>query len=53
MTKLEDTIQQITKENNTEDSLSKAEQLLKMKELLDQGILTEEEFAKIKKDILQ
>ena len=53
LTKLEDTIQQITKENNTEDSLSKAEQLLKMKELLDQGILTEEEFAKIKKDILQ
>lgn len=53
LTKLEDTIQQITKENNTEDSLSKAEQLLKMKELLDQGILTEEEFAKIKKDILK
>lgn len=34
LAKLEDTIQQITKENNTEDSLSKAEQLLKMKELL-------------------
>lgn len=35
------------------ESLSKAEQLLKMKDLLDQGILTEEEFTKIKEDILK
>lgn len=37
----------------TQDSLSKAEQLLKMKELLDAGILSNEEFEQVKKDILQ
>ncbi len=35
------------------ESLSKAEQLLKMKELMDIGILSEEEFQQVKKDILQ
>ncbi|MGG5330594.1 PH domain-containing protein [Enterococcus sp. AZ163] len=34
-------------------TLSKAEQLLKMKELLDAGILSDEEFEQVKKDILQ
>lgn len=34
------------------DKLSAAEQLIKMKELLDAGILTPEEFQKIKADIL-
>ncbi|MGM0213632.1 PH domain-containing protein [Enterococcus sp. AZ109] len=57
----EDIVQSI-KENIEEEpapvekqsnSLSKAEQLLKMKELLDIGILSEDEFEQIKKDILQ
>lgn len=52
-TRLKEKIQLTTKEKKPEDQLSKAEQLLKMKELLDQGILTETEFDKIKKDILQ
>ena len=38
LAKLKEAIQLVTKEKNTENQLSKAEQLLKMKELLDQGI---------------
>lgn len=52
LTQLKENIPLATKEKNSEKQLSKAEQLLKMKELLDQGILTEAEFAKIKEDIL-
>lgn len=52
LTQLKENIPLTTKEKNSEKQLSKAEQLLKMKELLDQGILTEAEFAKIKEDIL-
>ena len=52
LTQLKENIPLVTKEKNSEKQLSKAEQLLKMKELLDQGILTEAEFAKIKEDIL-
>ncbi|MDT2659919.1 PH domain-containing protein [Enterococcus hulanensis] len=53
LAKLKEAIQLVTKEKKTENQLSKAEQLLKMKELLDQGILNESEFAKIKDDILK
>ncbi|MGG5371525.1 SHOCT domain-containing protein [Enterococcus sp. AZ196] len=53
LAKLKETIQQATKKSTDEDQLSKAEQLLKMKELLDQGLLTKEEFTKIKEDILE
>lgn len=52
LTKLKETLQQLNTTPPSNDPLSKAEQLLKMKELLDQGILSETEFAKIKKDIL-
>lgn len=53
LARLKETIQLVTEESKSEEPLSKAEQLLKMKELLDQGILNEEEFAKIKEDILK
>lgn len=53
LAKLKENIQLVTKEKEAETQLSKAEQLLKMKDLLDQGILTEAEFAKIKEDILK
>lgn len=50
---LNENIQPANQEKASENQLSKAEQLLKMKDLLDQGILTEAEFAKIKDDILK
>jgi len=53
LAKLKESIQLVTKEKKPENQLNKAEQLLKMKELLDQGILNESEFTKIKDDILK
>lgn len=53
LNQLKRTIQLISKEKESDSQLSKADQLLKMKNLFDQGILTKAEFVKIKKDILK
>ena len=50
---LKQTVQEITTKKEPETHLSKAEQLLKMKELMDQGVLTAKEFEKIKEEIFQ
>jgi tyrosine-protein phosphatase YwqE len=50
---LKQTVQEIITKKEPETHLSKAEQLLKMKELMDQGILTAKEFEKIKEEIFQ
>ncbi|UXE67171.1 MAG: SHOCT domain-containing protein [Chryseotalea sp. WA131a] len=49
---LDDKITKVTKTSETTSLLDSSEKLLKLKELLDKGIITKEEFEKEKKKIL-
>lgn len=50
--KLEEIINSNNKAQNTTSSLSVADEILKFKELLDSGIITDEEFNNKKRDLL-